>query len=221
MNFNEHWNLKGAHALFSPSQPAFLRYDMNKIKERYFSQYRTQLGTEIHEFAESQIILHSKVGSTKNLMNNIETYIYAKYSQKDSNYKELGLKLISNLSCLPKESFETVKAYINDAIGYRMTPEQILYYSDSIFGTADTISFRDNFLRIHDLKTGSTPAHMEQLLIYAALFCLEYKLNPNSFHAELRLYQNNNVLCHEPESTEIASIIDQIILIDKTISKIN
>lgn len=70
---------------------------------------------------------------------------------------------------LPK-SKKTLNMYVNDAIGYRMTPEQVLYYSDNCFGTADSISFKDSLLRIHDLKTGVTPAHMEQLEIYAALF---------------------------------------------------
>ena len=52
----------------------------------------------------------------------------------------------------------TFNAYVNDAIGYRMTPEQVLYYSPNVYGTADAIRFYENsrFLRIHDLKTGNT-----------------------------------------------------------------
>ena len=61
---------------------------------------------------------------------------------------------------LPK-SPKTLNSYVNDAIGYKMVPEQILYYSENCFGTADTIAFRNDILRIHDLKTGVTPAHME------------------------------------------------------------
>ena len=56
--------------------------------------------------------------------------------------------------------------------------EQALYYSDNCFGTADAISFKKNFLRIHDLKTGVTPGSMKQLLIYASMFCLEYNFLP-------------------------------------------
>ena len=74
---------------------------------------------------------------------------------------------------LPKNK-KTLNTYVNDAIGFRMDTEQVLYYSDNCYGTADAISFNDGFLRIHDLKTGAVPAHMEQLYIYAALFCLEY-----------------------------------------------
>lgn len=93
---------------------------------------------------------------------------------------------------LPK-SKKTLNLYVNDAIGYRMTPEQPLFYSEYCFGTADAISFEDGFLRIHDLKTGSTPAHMEQLKIYAALFCLEYKVKPGEIKIELRIYQYDDV----------------------------
>ncbi len=53
-----------------------------------------------------------------------------------------------------KSSSRTLNKYVNDAIGYRMTPEVVLYYSDNCFGTTDAICFRKSFLRIHDLKTG-------------------------------------------------------------------
>ena len=98
-----------------------------------------------------------------------------------------------------------------------MLPEQILFYSENCFGTADSICFRNDILRIHDLKTGSVPAHMEQLEIYAALFCLEYKIKPGTIEMELRIYQNNEVLCHNPMADDIAPIIDKIIVFDKII----
>ena len=94
---------------------------------------------------------------------------------------------------LPK-SQKTLNMYVYDAISFRMTPEQVLYYSDNCFGTADAIIFRNNTLRIHDLKTGVIPAHMEQLEIYAALFCLEYQKKPSTLDIELRIYQNNEIL---------------------------
>lgn len=117
---------------------------------------------------------------------------------------------------LPKSS-KTLNQYVNDAIGFKMSPEQILFYSENCFGTADTICFRNDILRIHDLKTGSVPAHMEQLEIYAALFCLEYKIKPGTIEMELRIYQNNEVLCHNPMADDIAPIIDKIIVFDKII----
>ena len=119
---------------------------------------------------------------------------------------------------LPKSS-KTLNQYVNDAIGFKMSPEQILFYSENCFGTADTICFRNDILRIHDLKTGSIPAHMEQLEIYAALFCLEYKIKPGTIEIELRIYQNNEVLCHNPLADDITPIIDKIIVFDKIIKR--
>ena len=119
---------------------------------------------------------------------------------------------------LPKSS-KTLNQYVNDAIGFKMSPEQILFYSENCFGTADTICFRNDILRIHDLKTGSIPAHMEQLEIYAALFCLEYKIKPGTIEIELRIYQNNEVLCHSPLADAITPIIDKIIVFDKIIKR--
>ena len=114
-------------------------------------------------------------------------------------------------------SKKTIYNYINDAIGFKMQPEVVLYYSDYFFGTADAISFRNNFLRIHDLKTGSTPAKMEQLEIYAALFCLEYKIKPGDINMELRIYQNDEVLVHNPTVEDILPIMDKIVHLNSLI----
>lgn len=120
---------------------------------------------------------------------------------------------------LPK-SQKTLNMYVNDAIGFRMTPEQPLFYSENCFGTADAISFRKDILRIHDYKSGAIPAHIEQLEIYAALFCLEYKVKPSEIEMELRLYQNNEILYHTPTAEDIVPIMDKIITFDKVIRKI-
>jgi len=109
--------------------------------------------------------------------------------------------------------------YVNDAIGFKMTPEQPLYYSDNCFGTADTICFRDNLLRIHDFKSGVIKAHMEQLRIYAALFCLEYKIKPGNIDMELRIYQSNDIVTENPTAEIIVPIMDKIITFDKIINK--
>ena len=119
---------------------------------------------------------------------------------------------------LPK-SKKTLNMYVNDAIGYQMTPEQPLYYSENCFGTADAISFKNNFLRIHDLKTGDIPGHIEQLMIYEALFCLEYDLNPDQFETELRIYQYDDVVVDVPEPKDIEFIMDKIVAFDQRLSK--
>lgn len=119
---------------------------------------------------------------------------------------------------LPKTK-KTLNIYVNDAIGYKMTPEQPLFYSENCFGTADAITFRNGLLRIHDLKTGTTPTHIEQLEIYAALFCLEYKMRPVDIDMELRIYQNNEILYHKPTVEDIVPIMDKIITFDKIIDR--
>ena len=101
-----------------------------------------------------------------------------------------------------------------------MSTEVVLFYSERFFGTADAISFRNNFLRIHDLKTGRRPVHMEQLEIYAALFCLEYKIKPGDIRMELRIYQNDEILVHEPTAEDILPIMDKIVHVDKMLEKI-
>ena len=113
----------------------------------------------------------------------------------------------------------TLSAYVNDAIGFGMDTEVVLYYSDKFFGTADAITFRNNTLRIHDLKTGKTPAKIEQLEIYAALFCLEYGYKPSEINFELRIYQNDEVLCHAPTAEEIIPIMNHIVHLNKILDK--
>lgn len=110
--------------------------------------------------------------------------------------------------------------FVNDAIGYRMNPEQVLFYSPNCFGTADAISFKKNLLRIHDLKTGKTPASMNQLEVYDALFCLEYGKEPESIEHELRIYQNNEAVIHIPEQERIRQIMNTIINHNKIIEKL-
>ena len=125
---------------------------------------------------------------------------------------ELGIKLPNN--------GQTISMYINDAIGYKMTPEQVLFYSPNAFGTADAISFKKKKLRIHDLKTGVNEVSMIQLEIYAALFCLEYDVKPNEIQTELRIYQSGNVIIEEPEPDDIYHLMDKIITFDKCINEL-
>lgn len=148
-----------------------------------------------------------------------ESYLRSIASAKGTMIHEFAATCIKLRQKLPK-SEKTLNRYVNDAIGYKMEPEKVLYYSDNCFGTADAISFRNGLLRIHDLKTGTIPAHIEQLEIYAALFCLEYKLRPSEISIELRIYQNDEVLYHNPEGDEIVPIMDKIKTFDRIINDI-
>ena len=119
---------------------------------------------------------------------------------------------------LPK-SKKTLNSYVNDAIGFRMDAEKVLYYSPNCFGTADAISYKNNLLRIHDLKTGVVPAHIEQLFIYDALFCLEYNVDPKDIQIENRIYQNDDIWIVNPTEAEIRPIMDKIREFDKIITE--
>ena len=179
MKFNNHRNLEGKHAIFSASQPAWLRYDDEKLVSVFNNLKAKEQGTKLHAWAKDTI--------------------------------DLGIKQ-------PKGK-KTLYQYVNDAIGFGMSTEVVLYYSDRFYGTADAICFRNNMLRIHDLKTGRGPVHLEQLMVYAALFCLEYKMKPESIDIELRIYQNDDVLIHNPGSDEIREIMDLIIRFDKILQQ--
>lgn len=146
-------------------------------------------------------------------------YINWKQSQIGTELHELAAKLIKLKVKLPKIN-KTLNMYVNDAIGFRMDTEICLFYSYDCFGTADAISFHNNVLRIHDLKTGRTKASMQQLRIYAALFCLEYGFSPRDIDIELRIYQSNEVIIEKPEAEDIIYIMDKIIISDKTIKKL-
>ena len=147
---------------------------------------------------------------------------------KNMQAKEMGTRLHAwaketiDLGIKQPRSKKTIYMYINDAIGFKMSTEVVLYYSDYFFGTADSISFRDNFLRIHDLKTGKHEASMEQLLIYAALFCLEYRVKPTELSGcELRLYQSDEVICDNPEPEDILAVMDKIVQLNKALERVD
>lgn len=205
MIFEPHFNLQGEHASLSPSQPHWLRYDEDQLYQKYVSQYAQSMGTSLHELAETLI------------KNNLKL----KKGDKLTVLSHLLNDGIPRNVIDMERIYSNFMNYVNDAIGFKLTPEQILYYSDYCFGTADAISFRNNFLRIHDYKSGTTPAKMEQLLVYAALFCLEYKVKPGEIETELRIYQNDEVIFHNPTAEEILPVMDSIIQHSKTLERIN
>ena len=184
MKFNDHKKYEGGHAVFSPSQSSWLRYNDEKAMEVFLNKKASEIGTRLHQWAKDTI--------------------------------DLGIKQ-------PK-SKKTIYAYVNDAIGFKMDTEVVLFYSERFFGTADAISFRNGVLRIHDLKTGKSGKiedHIEQLEIYAALFCLEYKMKPGEIEMELRVYKNDEVLVHNPTAEDILPIMDKIVHLNKLLEKMD
>lgn len=148
----------------------------------------------------------------------LERYHTAKARERGTRLHALAEELIFLKQKLPRTN-QTLNMYVNDAIGFGMSTEVILYYSTFAFATVDAILFKNNLLRIHDLKTGVIPANERQLLIYAAYFCLEYGIDPNTIKYDLRIYQNDEIIYIDVQVSDIEQIMSQIILIDKALTK--
>lgn len=140
----------------------------------------------------------------------------AQAAARGDRLHKLAHDLIREREKLPR-SKKTLNMYVNDAIGFKMTPEVMLYYSENFFGTADVIAFRQNKLYIFDLKTGVSPTSVHQLECYAALFCLEYEMNPFEIGIELRIYQNNEIETWDADPDTIMHIMEKGKLFDKLI----
>ena len=199
MIFNKHSDLEGKHAILGASKYSWLNYDDEQLWKAYVNSFATDIGTLVHDYAKDKIIFRQRMEDNQSEKNALMLHLL-------KNHIPFGV--------IPIESiFYNVLPYVNDAIGYKMVPEQVLYYSDYLFGTTDTISFSRNVLRIHDLKTGVRPASMDQLMIYAGLFYLEYRkeVNFNKCKTELRIYQNQEVVVHTPTLEDISSIMDKIV----------
>lgn len=149
----------------------------------------------------------------------IEVYLNHLAALKGTQLHELASMCIKMGQKLP-DTQKTLHMFVNDAIGFNMTSEQVLYYSPNAYGTADAISFRNGMLRIHDLKTGKNPASMIQLMVYAAYFCLEYWIKPSEIQIELRIYQNDSVEIFNPTAEDIVPIMSKIKTSDKIINDI-
>lgn len=148
-----------------------------------------------------------------------QVYLSALKKQKGTElHLFVSMAIKNRLKMAPLK--KAINQFVNDAIGFGMRSEQILYYSDNCFGTADAILFKDGLLRIHDLKTGEVPVKKQgQLDIYAALFCLEYGLDPYKINFVTRVYQGREVREEIPTSEDIMGIMNKIkqfnVILDK------
>lgn len=208
MIFNKHSELEGRHAILSPSKHYWLNYDDEGLMKNYISSFATEIGTLVHEYASDRIRYRLPMDAeNEEAKNSLLVFLL----KNGIPFKVIDLDRI----------FYNLVPYVNDAIGYKMDSEIPLKYSDLCFGTADAIGVRRNWLRIHDLKTGQTPASMDQLLCYAGLFFLEYKRDyrPQTMKVELRIYQNQEVLVSQPSSEEVKAVMDKIIHGDSVLTK--
>jgi len=189
MIWNNHKNLEGTHAFLGASNFHWINWADDIFEQRFYNQYASQVGITAHELAKECIL--SRIRLSKHDRKMIDLAMFRAEIPKNAYDSET---ILTNL--MP---------YVNDAIGFHMDPEVLLYYSPWCFGTTDAIGFNDKqkILRIHDFKSGKIQGKIEQLLIYAALFCLEYRRKPTEFKTELRIYQNFEVLIHSPDPQEI------------------
>jgi len=201
---------KGKHAMFGGSNYQWTTLDTSSdealeeaLRTRYYNKFAKDVGTIMHAWAADRILYKANVvkSDSKSLM----IYILNYYRDIIKDYIPRVVVQYYVDRCFPN-----LMTYIKDAIGYRMDPEIDLKYSDDFYGTADAISFKDGTLRIHDLKTGTTPASLRQLEIYAAFCCLEYDIDPTSIFIELRIYQNDEILVGNPPGETIKALKDQI-----------
>ena len=212
--------LKGTHAKLPPSQAtrwATKNLTPDDIFRMICSGYAQEVGTLIHEYAENAIRYRIKILK----------------SDKKEVRKHLLIHGIPEnvVAYYVDRIFPNLMTYTNDAIGFRMDTEVPVSYSATplaefksrgklppIFGHADALKFSKNKLMIFDLKTGLSPVHIEQLLTYASLYCLQEKLKPGCIDIELRIYQNNEVSVTIPEADDILPIMDRIVAYDKMLT---
>ena len=204
MNWNQHRNLEGSHAFLSASKYSWLSKTNEEIVQSYTNSFSQAIGTLSHAFAADYIRFREKL------------------KKGDSRTLKMDLmrKGIPEYAIDIRVFYPTVMQYVNDSIDFMMDPEVLLYYSDLCFGTADSIQVSNGVLRIHDLKTGSTVAKIDQLKIYAALFYLEYGQKPERLRTELRIYQSDDIIVHEPEVDEIREVMDAIVEKDRVLQKL-
>lgn len=210
MQYFDHSKLKGTHSILSASQCSWLNYTDETFIKFFFNKYSAQIGTLIHEFAASRISKKLKLKE-----GNEDELIFYLLEKGIPSYVAYNLNIEAMyLNCL---------LYVNDAIGFGMDSEVILCHSEAYsYGTADALIFNKakKKLRIHDLKTGVTKVHEEQLMIYAAYFCHEYGIDPLKISYELRIYKDCDVLIYEPDPNNIKLIIEKATHFTKLIESI-
>lgn len=152
----------------------------------------------------------------------LDTFTTAMAAARGTRLHAFAAEAIALGVKLPKTQ-ATLNMYVNDALGFRMKEEQVLFATRNAFGTADAISFRRErghsrtVLRIHDLKTGVNKSSVNQLEVYGAFFCMEYDISPNDIDMEFRIYQNDYIQVFEPDPVDILNIMEKIRVFDRII----
>lgn len=198
----------GAHAILSPSKSSWTNYDSEqKLYDMVCSSYTQDIGTLLHQLAATAIKYQVKI---------------PKIAAKPIILLWLLANGIPRGVIHPDKYVSNFVSYVNDAIGFDMSPEVVLKYSDNAFGTADAIRFNEKkmHLRIHDYKSGITKPCLRQLEVYAAYFCMEYHIKPKDIQIELRIYWQDEIIVGHPTAADIVPLIDRVISYDKFIKSL-
>lgn len=199
---------EGSHAILSPSKYTWTNYDSEeKLYNLVCATYAQQIGTLLHKLAATAVKYRVRI-------------------PKIAAKPIILLWLLANgipRGVIDVENYvPNFVAYVNDAIGFDMTPEQPLKYSENAYGTADAIRFNEKkmHLRIHDYKSGVTKPCLRQLELYAAYFCLEYHIKPKDLQIELRIYWQDQIITGLPTAADIVPLIERTIAYDKFIASL-
>lgn len=209
---------KGKHALFSGSVYSWsnIKAETDEdfeeaVRTRYYNSFAKDIGTLVHSWCAERIRYRKNAVKA----NKSDLYIYILencervYSLEQQKYVPIIPQFVA--SYYVDKCFSNVMTYIKDANGFRLDPEVDLKYAEDFYGTADAILYKKGeFLRIHDLKTGTTPASLRQLEIYAAFCCLEYNIDPSTVDIELRIYQGDEILIGNPTGEDVKILMDQV-----------
>ena len=208
MIFQQHLEYQGKHSKLPPSRAhSLITKTPEQLYQLMVSSYATEIGDICHEFAAERIRYSIKLTNTRADKNNLLIRLLS----NGVPYYAIDIDRI----------YPTIHNYVNDAINFGLKPEVVLVYTPDVFGTADAIDFNNGILRIFDLKTGSTPAHIEQLIYYLSYWALEYPLEFKELkEVELRIYQSNDVIVSKPTREDFMPVIDKIVSDAKFIQEI-
>lgn len=197
IKWNIHKEYEGKHALMGASNPHWLNYDSKAFENKYYSRYSQEIGTALHQLAHDCIV--GRIKLSKHDTHLVEMALFKAFIPKDAYDPNIILK--------------TLMPFVNDAIGFHMSSEILLFVNEFCFGTTDAIVYNEyeKILRIHDYKSGSIPGKIEQIYIYMAMFCIEYNIDPRKLNLiEARIYQNCECLIDNPPAEVILNIINII-----------
>jgi len=187
LELNEHSELIGKHAPFSPSQHYWIDYSPEKLLAYWDNKDAQLVGTKVHQHAADLINMHY-------------------------DFLEMGLPSPVSLIFKARKK-DTVSLHVTHSAQHWLGAEVPVKYSDICFGTADAIGFHipTKTLYVNDLKTGKIQGDMRQLEQYAAIFLAEYSsalqfqhhINLNECKIQLRIFQYDDCVLAEPPADYI------------------